>query len=104
MTTIYVTDRKGDQYQVSARAGEPLMYALRDLKHGVEAICGGMCSCATCHVYVDPEWIEKLSPRDYDEADLLDELECVKDNSRLSCQIECSAALDGIRVTIAPQE
>lgn len=104
MTTIYVIDREGGEHEVTALNGEPLMHSLRDLKHSVEAICGGMCSCATCHVYVDPDWVDRLAPREDEEHELLTELECVKDNSRLSCQIECSDALDGMRVTVAPEE
>ena len=104
MTTIYVIDREGGEHQVTARNGEPLMHTLRDLKHSVEAICGGMCSCATCHVYVDPEWAARLPGREDEEHELLQELEGFRDTSRLSCQIECSSALDGMRVTVAPEE
>ncbi len=104
MTTIHVTDRDGNRHQVEALDGEPLMYTLRDLDYGVEAICGGMCSCATCHIYVHDEWGARLAPRAQDEQELLDELETTNHRSRLSCQIRCSDALDGLRIEIAPEE
>ena len=64
------------------------MEVLRELDYGVAAICGGMCSCATCHIYVDPDWVEKLPPPMSDERDLLSELSHHRENSRLSCQVE----------------
>ena len=104
MAKVIVTDRDGVTHEVEAETGSPLMYSLRDLDYGVEAICGGVCSCATCHVFVDPEWVGRLPARDQDEEELLEELENFKPNSRLSCQIEFSADLDGMPVTIAPEE
>jgi 2Fe-2S ferredoxin len=80
------------------------MYSLRDLDYGVEAICGGVCSCATCHVFVDERWLGRLPARDDDEQELLEELEHFRNNSRLSCQVEFTDALDGMHVTIAPEE
>jgi len=77
---------------------------LRELDYGVEAICGGMCSCATCHVIVEPEWFTRLGEREIDEQDLLEVLDAYSDTSRLSCQIELTPELDGIAVTIAPEE
>ena len=101
---INVTDRDGNSHEVEGAEGLKLMEVLRDLEYGVEAICGGMCSCATCHVYVDPGWMGKLAAREYDEEDLLDALDGRQETSRLSCQIELTPALDGISVTIAPEE
>lgn len=101
---IRVTDRDGTNHEVDGQAGLKLMEVLRDLDYGVEAICGGMCSCATCHVYVDAGWIDRLTPREDEENDLLDSLEGGRTNSRLSCQIELSDKHDGLAVTIAPQE
>jgi len=63
-----------------------------------------MCSCATCHVYVDPEWVSKLPAAMSDETDMLRDLSTRRDNSRLSCQIQLTAAIDGLRVTVAPEE
>jgi 2Fe-2S ferredoxin len=101
---IRVTDRNGENHEVEGQDGFKLMEVLRELDYGVEAICGGLCSCATCHVYVDADWLGKLPDRDYDEDDLLDSLEGRQSNSRLSCQVELHADLDGLAVTIAPEE
>jgi 2Fe-2S ferredoxin len=80
------------------------METLRELDYGVAAICGGMCSCATCHVYVDPEWTSKLPDPMSDERELLTELSHHQQNSRLSCQLEFTNELAGLRITIAPDE
>jgi 2Fe-2S ferredoxin len=101
---ILLTDREGGTHDVVGEAGMKLMEAIRDIDNSVEAICGGLCSCATCHVYVDPDWLAKLRPIDDDEDDLLDSLEGRRDNSRLSCQIELVPELDGIAVTVGPEE
>jgi 2Fe-2S ferredoxin len=68
------------------------------------AICGGCCSCATCHVYVDPGFEGALPAISPDENDLLDSSAFRRENSRLSCQIRVSDALDGLTVTIAPED
>src|SRR5437764_841918 len=78
--------------------------SLRELDYGVAAICGGMCSCATCHVYVDPEWQPRLPAMMSDERELLSELAHYRENSRLSCQVEFTPELAGLRVRIAPDE
>ena len=101
---ILLTDREGGTHDVDGEAGMKLMEAIRDVENSVEAICGGLCSCATCHVYVDPAWFAKLRPVEDDEEDLLDSLEGRRDNSRLSCQIELVPELDGIAVTVGPEE
>jgi 2Fe-2S ferredoxin len=104
MPELKVVDRDGVEHSVEAKSGLKVMETLRELEYGVAAICGGMCSCATCHVYVDPDWLPKLPRRQSDEQDLLGELSHTQDNSRLSCQIEMTDALAGLRVTIAPDE
>lgn len=104
MTTIHVIDRDGAEHEVEATDNAPLMWTLRDLDYGVAAICGGMCSCATCHVYLDEAWTSRVAQRDVDEEDLLESLELVQSGSRLSCQIVCTQALDGLRLTLAPEE
>lgn len=104
MTTIHVIGRDGGESAVEAYDDEPLMYTLRDLDDGVAAICGGMCSCATCHVYVDAEWLTRLPEPAPEESDLLEELENSRENSRLSCQIRLTPQLEGLRVTLAPEE
>ena len=78
------------------------MQVLTEEDLGVRAECGGCCACATCHVYVAPAWLERLPPQSDDEIAMLDEAFEVEPNSRLSCQIAMSPALDGIEVTIAP--
>lgn len=104
MALLKVVDRDGVEHEVEARTGLKVMETLRELDYGVAAICGGMCSCATCHVYVDPAWAEKLPSPQSDERELLQELSHFTDESRLSCQIEFTPALAGLRVTIAPDE
>jgi ferredoxin, 2Fe-2S len=104
MPELKVVDRDGVEHSVEARSGLKVMETLRELDYGVAAICGGMCSCATCHVFVDPEWLAKLPRRQSDEQDLLSELSHTQENSRLSCQLEMTDALAGLRVTIAPDE
>jgi 2Fe-2S ferredoxin len=104
MALLKVIDRDGVEHEVEGRPGLKVMEILRDNDLGVLAICGGMCSCATCHVYVDPEWIERVPAQQSDERELATELNCHRDNSRLSCQIQFSEELDGLKVTIAPEE
>ncbi len=104
MALLKVIDRDGVEHEVEARTGLKVMETLRELEYGVAAICGGMCSCATCHVYVDADWADKLPPPQSDERELLQELSHATDQSRLSCQIEFTPALAGLRVTIAPDE
>ncbi len=104
MALLRVVDRDGVEHEVEAKTGLKVMESLRELDYGVAAICGGMCSCATCHVYVDPEWTARLPAAMSDERELLQELGNHRDNSRLSCQIEFTEALNGLRVTIAPEE
>ena len=104
MALLRVVDRDGVEHEVDAKPGLKVMETLRELDYGVAAICGGMCSCATCHVYVDPEWTPKLPAPMSDERELLTELSHHEQNSRLSCQIEFTNELAGLRVKIAPDE
>jgi 2Fe-2S ferredoxin len=104
MTTLQVVDRDGVSHEVAAKPGLKVMEVLRELDYGVAAICGGMCSCATCHVYVDAAWLDKLPPPMSDERDLISELSQQRENSRLSCQLEITPALSGLKVTIAEDE
>lgn len=101
---LNVMDRNGGEHEVEAVAQGSLMETLRELDNGVSAICGGMCSCATCHVYISPEWFAKLPDRQSDEGDLLAELQFRQDNSRLSCQIQLKQEYDGLQLTLAPEE
>lgn len=101
---LNVIDRGGEEHAVDFVPGGTLMEALRELEYGVTAVCGGMCSCATCHVYVAPEWASRLPDPQGDERELLVELPDRQATSRLSCQIALTAALDGLRLTLAPEE
>lgn len=104
MPLLKVVDRDGQEHDINAPAGGVLMEPLRDMDDGVTAICGGMCSCATCHVYVDPAWVDKLPKPMSDELDMVRDLTAYQPNSRLSCQIQLTEALSGLKVTIAPEE
>ncbi|MGH8239382.1 MAG: 2Fe-2S iron-sulfur cluster-binding protein [Steroidobacteraceae bacterium] len=104
MPVIRVTGRNGIERSVEAQTGRKLMEVLRELDAGVAAICGGECSCATCHVYVAPDWLGVLPRVAPDERELLDGLAYATHESRLSCQIDVTPALEGMAVTIPPQE
>jgi ferredoxin, 2Fe-2S len=100
---IIAIDRQGKEHVLEGRDGWSVMEILRDGGLDIAAECGGACACATCHVYVNGGWLEKLPPRSDGETDMLDMALAVEPNSRLSCQIVCSEALDGIKVTVAPE-
>ena len=100
---IIAIDRKGAEHIVEGTDGWTVMEALRDAGLPVAAECGGACACATCHVYVEDGWYEKLNPPSPDELDMLDMALAVQPNSRLSCQIIADDKTDGIKVTIAPE-
>ncbi len=105
MPRLIVTPRNGETVTVNAEAGRSVMESIRNA--GIEellALCGGACACATCHVYVAPEWVDRLPPRSQAESDLLEGVTHFTDASRLSCQLKVSPALDGLKVTIAPEE
>ena len=100
---IIAIDRKGVEHVIEGTDGWTVMEALRDAGLPVAAECGGACACATCHVYVEDGWFEKLNPPSSDELDMLDMALAVQPNSRLSCQIIADDKTDGITVTIAPE-
>lgn len=105
MPTITVIDRSGASRQVEAEDGLTLMEVIRD--NGFDellALCGGCCSCATCHVHIDPAYKDKVPPMGEDEDDLLESTDDRDDNSRLSCQIPVSDAIEGLTVTIAQED
>ncbi len=104
MAELVIVDRRGKEHRVAGRVGVSVMETLRELDYGVPAICGGMCSCATCHVWVDEAWIGRLPPRQGDEIEILRELSSFKPTSRLSCQVPFTESLSGLRVEIAPDE
>ena len=103
MPKVFATDREGVEHELEGQVGWSVMEIIREGGLPIEAACGGCCACATCHVYVEGDWLSKLNPPEPDESMMLDEAFQVQDNSRLSCQIKYSADLDGIRVTLAPE-
>ena len=105
MPKLVVVNRAGVGQEVVAASGVSVMEAIRD--NGFDellALCGGCCSCATCHVYVDAAFADKVAPLGEDENDLLDSTDHRQDNSRLSCQLQVTDALNGLKVTIAPED
>ena len=105
MPKLLVTTREGETSEIDVENGLTVMEAIRD--NGFDellALCGGCCSCATCHVHVDPEFTERLPAMTEDEDDLLESSDHRAPNSRLSCQIPFTPDLDGLKVTIAPED
>lgn len=105
MASIIVTDRAGDEHTLAAGSGMTVMEIIRDA--GIDellALCGGCLSCATCHAYVDDAFAERLPAMSSDENDLLDSSVHRNSASRLSCQLPFDSSLDGLRVTIAPDD
>ena len=100
MVQITYKDSSGHDRTVSADIGATVMEtAVKNGVPGIDAECGGACACATCHVYVDDAWLAKVGKPAQMEEDMLDFAFDVRKNSRLSCQIKVSAALDGLQVT-----
>ena len=79
------------------------MEIIRDAGLPIEAACGGCAACATCHVYVDEDWKSRLAKKEEDEESMLDQTFYIKENSRLSCQIEYNKELNGIKLVLAPE-
>ncbi len=99
---IIVTDHHGQEHVLEALEGWRVMEIIRDWGVPIKAECGGACACATCHVYVDAEWIGRLIPPTEEEIERLDDAFDVTNASRLSCQILMREDLDGLRVRLAP--
>ena len=105
MPKLVVVTREGQESTVEVEDGLTVMEAIRD--NGFDellALCGGCCSCATCHVMVDPAFGDKLPEMSEDEDDLLESSDHRAENSRLSCQIPFTSELEGLKVTIAPED
>ena len=103
--SLTVVLRSGEEQAITGTQGDSLMQTIRGAGiDEVMALCGGCCSCATCHVYVDAEYSDRLPPMSPDENDLLDSSSYRQASSRLSCQIPISEALAGMRVTVAPED
>ena len=95
----------GVRHTIDVPEGWSLMEgAVKHLVPGIDADCGGACACATCHVYVEPDWMDKVGSRAQMEEDMLDFAFDVRDTSRLSCQIKVSDALDGLRVRVPEKQ
>lgn len=105
VATIQVTDRSGQDITIDIVPGTTLMQAITD--EGVAdllALCGGVCSCATCHVYLEGDGVELLPPASDDEKALLEFSSHCRETSRLSCQVRLTENLNGLRATIAPED
>lgn len=105
MPDIIVTTREGVEQTITAENGLSLMEIIRD--NGIDellALCGGCCSCATCHVKIEPSFFDKLPSMSEDESELLDSSDHRDETSRLSCQVVIDDSLAGMRVTIAPED
>jgi len=105
MPKLTVVNRDGEESTIEVENGLTVMEAIRD--NGFDellALCGGCCSCATCHVHVDPAHADKLPELSEDEDDLLESSDHRVETSRLSCQLSFEESLDGLRVTIAPED
>jgi 2Fe-2S ferredoxin len=105
MAKITFIDAAGAPRTVDAQIGSTVMEtAIRNSVPGIDAECGGACACATCHVYVSPEWTETVGPPSQMEEDMLDFAFEVRPSSRLSCQIKVTSQLDGLVVTTPPKQ
>ena len=105
MPKLIVVNRAGQETAVDVADGLTVMEAIRD--NGFDellALCGGCCSCATCHVHVDPSFKDRLPQMSEDEDDLLESSDHRDENSRLGCQVPFTADLDGLKVTIAQED
>lgn len=103
MVDLVVIDRAGAEHKFAAAAGMSLMETIRDQGiYDIKALCGGSCSCATCHVYVDSE--APLAAMSEDENDLLDGTSERRGNSRLACQVTMAEGMAPLHVIIAPED
>lgn len=105
MPKLIVVNRTGEESSIEVGSGFTVMEAIRD--NGFDellALCGGCCSCATCHIHVDPAFKDLLPAMTQDEDDLLDSSDSRDENSRLSCQLPLTDDLDGLKVTIAEED
>ena len=105
MPKLIVTTREGETSTVEGQDGLSAMEVIRDAGFDeLMALCGGERCCATCHVYVAEEFLDRVPPMGQDEDDLLDSSEHRKPMSRLSCQIPFGSDLNELHVTIAPED
>jgi len=105
MTKLTIVAFDGTRFDIEAETGSTVMEnAVRNSVPGIEAECGGACACATCHVYVDEAWTDKVGPPAPMEEDMLDFAFEVKPTSRLSCQIKIKPELDGLVVNVPERQ
>jgi 2Fe-2S ferredoxin len=105
MPKLTFVEAGGERHTVEAPAGSTVMEtALRNNVPGIDAECGGACSCATCHVYVDSDWAEAVGGPSPMEEDMLDFAFDIRPTSRLSCQIKMTDALDGLVVDLPERQ
>ncbi len=105
MTRISIIAHDGTRFDIEAENGSTVMEnGIRNAVPGIEAECGGACACATCHVYVDPDWMAVTGEPEAMEEDMLDFAYDVRPNSRLSCQIKVRDELDGLIVRVPERQ
>jgi len=105
MAKITYIEFDGTEHPIEVAEGDTLMEGAVDHDiPGIDAICGGCCSCSTCHVYVDEAWLGKVPEADEDELDVLEGVSERRKNSRLSCQVEVGAHLDGLVVRMPKEQ
>lgn len=105
MPAILVADHSGTERTIEVQEGRTLMEVIRDAGFDeMLALCGGCCSCATCHVHIDPAFLSRAGAISEDENDLLDSSSARDAFSRLSCQVRLTSVLDGMRVTLAQDD
>jgi len=105
MAKLVVVTRGGREIVLDGQEGVSVLQILRDEgEDELEALCGGNCACATCHIYVDEAWAGKIETMNEGEDDLLDETDHRNKSSRLACQVKFNKKLDGLRIVIAPED
>jgi ferredoxin, 2Fe-2S len=97
---VIFIEHRGTRHEVQASAGRSLLAALDRGVPGIDADCGGACACATCHVFIEPQWLARSGTRSPMEQDMLGVSALTQENSRLACQVIVSEALDGIVVRL----
>lgn len=105
MPRITYVEHNGKPHAIDVPTGQTVMEgAVRNGVPGIDADCGGNCACATCHVYIDPAWVAKVGPIEANEESMLKYVQQAKPNSRLSCQIAVTDALDGLLLTMPDRQ
>ena len=101
MSKVHYVAHNGVERTIEVPAGESVMQgAVTNAVSGIDADCGGQCACATCHVFIDPAWVERTGQRTQQENDMLNFAAELRDSSRLACQVQVTAELDGLVVAM----